>query len=885
MSTKAVHLELASDLSTSSFIAALRRMAARRGTPSHIYSDNGRNFIGANKQIQQEYQELLQLFNKELLAELTDMEIKWHFNAPIWPSAGGLWESAVKSFKHHFRRVVGEQKLTFEEMSTVLAQIEACLNSRPLCPLTEDPESLDYLTPSHFLTGGSVLTLVETERDLRTRWQLTQRIFADIWKRWRSDYLTQLTTRSKWRQSRENINLNDVVILHDDNLPPGKWSMGRVVDLHPGADGFVRVVSLKTKNGILKRPITKISMLPVNETLSNSSENAQDELKTNSEKTNLQRKSKRVRITTLFTSLLFFMAIVTGGHCDFQSTRFRSNQSLYFDKLSNLKIIRDEWKLIIYYDMQPYWEGITALNKYTKSLEQPCKTIRNRMNCDIILLQLVQGFSELEYYNQMLLGQHVNDQRARQRRGLIDGVGYLANSLFGVLDARFADQYRKDIMLLRDNQRHIASYWKNQTSIIEVEYNLLKRTEQTMMKQHKMVSQHIFSIDKALNQLQSETQNMSIVNELTVGAIIASNMLHTLKSLQSTLLDTITDIFHGQFNPHLLTPIQLQDQLSTIASQLPKDVSLLVDNVQMDLKKIYKLLKVKARMLEEYLIFEIRLPLISRDTFEIFKIFSIPQVKGTDMVSIQPISDYVAINLKKDTYFIMTEKTLTSCLILDAYLCHIQTPIYHLNGDLDFCQTEELECETRISPCKDRWFESNTINNYIYFCCNQCSLRIMCEDQVASHQLTGAGLVAIDNGCMIKTQAFTLIAHRQQFSQMKIKSNVYTPLIPPINHIINITIPHMRSMDESISDQDRMDLAELGQQINFLKENAAIAEGISVHDIHHYTLIYIVVGTVGIAGLVYVWRRWRAWSVPNIQIPTLHLPGLFLNSHFALNNL
>ncbi|KAF9804955.1 hypothetical protein SFRURICE_007858 [Spodoptera frugiperda] len=542
------------------------------------------------------------------------------------------------------------------------------------------------------------------------------------------------------------------------------------------------------------------------------------------------------------TTMLNFLS--NSGHCDFQSTRFRSNQSLYFDKLSNLKIIRDEWKLIIYYDMQPYWEGITALNKYTKSLEQPCKTIRNRMNCDIILLQLVQGFSELEYYNQMLLGQHVNDQRARQRRGLIDGVGYLANSLFGVLDARFADQYRKDIMLLRDNQRHIASYWKNQTSIIEVEYNLLKRTEQTMMKQHKMVSQHIFSIDKALNQLQSETQNMSIVNELTVGAIIASNMLHTLKSLQSTLLDTITDIFHGQFNPHLLTPIQLQDQLSTIASQLPKDVSLLVDNVQMDLKKIYKLLKVKARMLEEYLIFEIRLPLISRDTFEIFKIFSIPQVKGTDMVSIQPISDYVAINLKKDTYFIMTEKTLTSCLILDAYLCHIQTPIYHLNGDLDFCQTEELECETRISPCKDRWFESNTINNYIYFCCNQCSLRIMCEDQVASHQLTGAGLVAIDNGCMIKTQAFTLIAHRQQFSQMKIKSNVYTPLIPPINHIINITIPHMRSMDESISDQDRMDLAELGQQINFLKENAAIAEGISVHDIHHYTLIYIVVGTV-----------------------------------------
>ncbi|CAB3238529.1 unnamed protein product [Arctia plantaginis] len=239
-------------------------MAARRGTPTHIYSDNGRNFVGANKLLQAEYHDLQQIFNKDFFAEVTEMEISWHFNAPIWPSAGGLWESAVKSFKYHFKRVIGEQKLTYEELSTVLAQIEACLNSRPLCPLTEDPQDLAYLTPSHFLTGGSALTLVETERDLRTRWQLTQRIFSDIWKRWRSEYLTQLTTRSKWRKPRENIKLNDVVLLHDDNLPPGKWSIGRVIELHPGTDGYVRVVSLKTKNGVLKRPITKLSILPIN---------------------------------------------------------------------------------------------------------------------------------------------------------------------------------------------------------------------------------------------------------------------------------------------------------------------------------------------------------------------------------------------------------------------------------------------------------------------------------------------------------------------------------------------------------------------------------------------------------------------------------------------
>ncbi|XP_075990233.1 uncharacterized protein LOC142985873 [Anticarsia gemmatalis] len=263
MATKAIHLELVTDLSTSEFLAALRRMAARRGTPRHMFSDNGTNFVGANNTLQKEYEELQQVFGTEFMAEITDMHIEWHFNAPSWPSGNGLCEAAVKSLKYHLKRVVGEQKLTYEEYATILSQLEACLNSRPLCPLSEDPDNLDYLTPAHFLTGGAGLTIFETEKDLRTRWHLTSRIFQDIWNRWRSEYLTQLTTKSKWKQTRDNIKIDDVVLIQDDNLPAGKWAMGRVTELQPGKDNLVRVVTLKTKNGYIKRPIVKLSILPV----------------------------------------------------------------------------------------------------------------------------------------------------------------------------------------------------------------------------------------------------------------------------------------------------------------------------------------------------------------------------------------------------------------------------------------------------------------------------------------------------------------------------------------------------------------------------------------------------------------------------------------------
>ncbi|XP_075990201.1 uncharacterized protein LOC142985844 [Anticarsia gemmatalis] len=140
MATKAVHIELVSELSTEAFIAAFQRMCARRGTPAHMYSDNGTNFVGACKVLKEDYIHFKQLLSPEFFDEIAKLEVQWHFNAPAWPSAGGIFEAAVKSLKHHLRRVLGEQKLTWEEFTTLLAKMEACMNSRPLCPLTEDPE-------------------------------------------------------------------------------------------------------------------------------------------------------------------------------------------------------------------------------------------------------------------------------------------------------------------------------------------------------------------------------------------------------------------------------------------------------------------------------------------------------------------------------------------------------------------------------------------------------------------------------------------------------------------------------------------------------------------------------------------------------------------------
>nr|CAI5838888.1 unnamed protein product [Callosobruchus analis] len=268
MSVKAVHIELVSDLTTDAFLAAFNRFSSRRGKPSHVYSDNGTNFLGANNELNDLFNFLEQ--NSEKIGEqLAHERVHWHFIPARSPSFGGLWEAGIKSVKHHFKRVIGTQHLTFEEISTVLTQIESILNSRPLCPLTEDPEDAAALTPAHFLIGRQLTALPELDvsqvavNRLNT-WQQLQAMTQHYWKRWSKEYLAELQTRTKWkRDGGRLLEIGSLVLLKEENTPTLDWRLGRVVRLFPGQDGIVRVCEIKVRGTIVKRAINRLCILPV----------------------------------------------------------------------------------------------------------------------------------------------------------------------------------------------------------------------------------------------------------------------------------------------------------------------------------------------------------------------------------------------------------------------------------------------------------------------------------------------------------------------------------------------------------------------------------------------------------------------------------------------
>jgi len=269
LSVKALHLEIVSDLASEGFIAALRRFASRRGLPEHIYSGNGSNFVGANNKLKELYILLNSEYHKTLVNKFAvQHRITWHFIPPVAPHFGGLWESSVKLFKHHFKRVVGESLFTFEELNTFVVEVEGILNSRPITSISSDPNDLLVLSPAHCLIGKALTSLPESDLlsvpDNRlSTWQHITKVRQNFWTRWSLEYLNELQIRAKWNKEGLKINIGDVVLIKDKNLPCTQWALGRVVTLHPGEDGTTRVATLDTAKGSVKRAVKLLCPLPV----------------------------------------------------------------------------------------------------------------------------------------------------------------------------------------------------------------------------------------------------------------------------------------------------------------------------------------------------------------------------------------------------------------------------------------------------------------------------------------------------------------------------------------------------------------------------------------------------------------------------------------------
>lgn len=261
--TRMIHLECVSDLTTARFLWALQRLAAIYQMPLKMCSDNAKTFKGAANELKNIHATWRAA---EVASYLTEKGTTWQFITPRAPFQGGIWEAAVKSVKHHSNRMLRTQRMTFEQYQTLLAKISAILNSRPIAPIHDDAQEINYLTPAHAVIGERVVQpfsqdLTEIPEGRIRQQQLLDKIQQDFWSGFKRDYLSSLQSRYKWNTKEQNLKVNEIVLIKEDNTPPGVWPMGRVIETYPGADGLVRNVKLRTQGSEFTRPVQKLIKL------------------------------------------------------------------------------------------------------------------------------------------------------------------------------------------------------------------------------------------------------------------------------------------------------------------------------------------------------------------------------------------------------------------------------------------------------------------------------------------------------------------------------------------------------------------------------------------------------------------------------------------------
>ena len=258
--SRMINLELTPDLSTPTFIRAMRRFIASKGRPEMMVSDNGKTFKG-----------------QELRKFCARNDIKWRFNLPLAPWWGGMFERMVRSTKRCLKKIIGSSLLSYEELATVLAEVETVINNRPLTYLEEnDVETC--VTPSHLHFGRRIMHTEHhdsmnynpTRDEITKRSKQLSNVINGFWKRWKREYLLELRQHHKMNsRAASNVpSLGDVVLIEDDSQKRNRWKIGRIIELVEGRDGIIRGAKLRTtkpEGGVttLFRPLQRLFPLEI----------------------------------------------------------------------------------------------------------------------------------------------------------------------------------------------------------------------------------------------------------------------------------------------------------------------------------------------------------------------------------------------------------------------------------------------------------------------------------------------------------------------------------------------------------------------------------------------------------------------------------------------
>lgn len=856
--TKAIHLEAVGNLTSTAFIASLRRFCSRRGQIKHLYSDNGTNFCGAFKILKRLEKHEREKYEIDVQQALTSNGIQWHFNPPAAPHFGGLWEAGVKSVKTHLNRM-GQTSFTYEEFTTILAQIECCLNSRPLYPLNDDPQNLDVLTPGHFIMGSAPLAPpdeanADFDEPALTRWQIVQQQVHVFWNRWKSEYLHRLQQRPKWMKPRKNMEVGDLVLIKSDNSPPTQWPKGRVILVHPGTDDHVRVVTLKTKNGNMQRPITKLCLLPKLESNTNDATRREPESNSNLTAANTTRdevqqphsstqrprhnphtynlrSTRHINVTLLI--LIGLIAQIFG--LPYEITTFANQPGIHFEQIGSARFITGDWTVIVHYNLTSYHQHHIHNHKNILEMHKLCDTLlREKASCEHVVTQFSERMGEIDIRDSIIRANHHHD---RKRRSPFDFIGTIASEAFGVLDQRYAKQYAAELEKLANNDRYVETLLNKQISVIQATNQVIHQNEERTRQGFDTIERNLETIKKIYEKdqlIMLEQKRHQLFVDIALQTILSMTRSETI---QNNLIDTILDAHHGRINPIIFSPDQAKEQIALIQKQLSAQ-----STIPTGIAEFYSVMRVRTRTLDDQILYEIKIPLQSSAEYQIYKIQPIPISQDNFFVSIKPSTDYLIINSQRSLYYPLREIELFRCRKRNEgfFACQQKHPLFKPSSGICECEINLLKQREMSTNCilqrenATAIWSQLTITNKWMFAVNQSMIiDIICDNQLYAQRLEGSGFIQFNKQCLMEhadmiVQSFKTLTTHMNFS--------FTPTFN-LTDVLRSETGKLQL--EKLKHAENLELGLLDTQIKELRE-ATFTSTLNTHDVHHYISTYFI---------------------------------------------
>lgn len=855
MATKAMHIELVSDMTADAFLAAVRRLVARRGMVKSFNSDNGTNFVRAEKDLSSLFEIETEEF-QAICSELAKRGISWHFSPAGAPHFNGLAEAAVKVVKAHLIKTIGTTALTFEELATLLYQIEACANSRPLCALSSDPNDTEVLTPGHFLIGAPLLaapdeSYIETKTNWLSRWQLVQKLNQTIWKKFQDEYLHELQTKTKWFTKNEEPQVNDLVLVRDENTPPCKWPLARIIDVHKGDDKLTRVVTLRMRNNTFKRPITKIAPLPINN-------NTETTAEIQSHVARVVKPKQNFNVIPVITALLaIFLSSVNASANEivpFTINNFDKPPGIYFEQMSSVRFSYTSWNSVVYINLNAFFNDAEMIKRNYRDIKNICeKKLSGHGSCKTLTQLIEHRLNDIDERNELIM----TFKHHRVKRALLDAVGNIAHDLFGVLDSNFAREYVLDMSKLEANDEHLLALLKNHTSILNSTMNIIKKDENEIILQRE----NIMSLAETIRGNGNEQQTAMYFHTMTTYNL---HLISDYERQQDSLLDVLTGARKNHIDHNLLSPAQVKKQINLMSDHLSETLT------PPDEADFYKLATITPFVTNNTLFFRISIPLLNDERFQMFRVYPVPFIQNGQVFTIKTKYEIIIASISRQRYQLIQKKRSLNCKPFRQGMAICFGPRNWLTSQVSTCEWELLIfrsnkiCEIIPTTASNLWTELEEPNKWLYFVNPITKLISICNERVAHHTISGCGTLQLNNECILRTEDQEIIPKNDI-------ENAPNEFIVP-SFTINLTaFEQMHKPASSTHDFVVSNVTDLQLRLKSVEEQSKLPDKLNAHDLHHYSISYLML--IFCCTLIYfIVKRFR--YSPMVRPKSISLPNL-----------